>query len=105
MPTTPVPPLSARHPSATLFRSIYWSPTTGAHTVGGAIRDRWGAQNWENGALGYPVSDWTTTPNGRAQYVHFSGGSIYWSQATGARILTGAVYTAWARTASRPAHC
>ncbi|WP_034511181.1 N-acetylmuramoyl-L-alanine amidase [Blastococcus sp. URHD0036] len=78
--------------------SIYWSQATGAHTVGGAIRDRWAAQNWENGPLGYPVSDWTTTPNGRAQYVHFAGGSIYWSQATGARILTGAVYSAWAAT-------
>ncbi len=78
--------------------SIYWSPATGAHTVGGAIRDRWSGLGWENGSLGYPVSDWTTTPNGRAQYVHFQKGSVYWSSATGARVLSGPVFQGWART-------
>ncbi|RBY77802.1 hypothetical protein DQ238_14155 [Geodermatophilus sp. TF02-6] len=78
--------------------SIYWSPATGAHTVGGAIRDRWAGLNWEYSALGYPTSDWTTTPDGAAQYVHFQTGSIYWSAATGARVLSGAVYDKWAST-------
>ncbi|WP_245794686.1 N-acetylmuramoyl-L-alanine amidase [Geodermatophilus nigrescens] len=78
--------------------SIYWSQATGAHTIGGAIRDRWGSLGWENGSLGYPASDWTTTPNGRAQFVHFQNGSIYWSQATGARVLSGQVFEGWART-------
>jgi uncharacterized protein with LGFP repeats len=78
--------------------SIYWSPATGAHTVGGAVRDRWAALGWENGSLGYPASDWTTTPNGAAQYVHFQNASVYWSPATGARVLSGPVLEAWART-------
>ena len=78
--------------------SIYWSPATGAHTIGGAIRDRWASLGWEGGSLGYPASDWTTTPNGRAQYVHFQNASVYWSQAGGARVLSGPVFEGWART-------
>ncbi|SDO32735.1 N-acetylmuramoyl-L-alanine amidase [Geodermatophilus sp. DSM 45219] len=76
--------------------SVYWTAATGAHTVGGAVRDRWSATGWETGQLGYPTSDWTTTPDGKAQFVHFQKGSVYWSQATGARILRGEVYAKWA---------
>jgi hypothetical protein len=36
--------------------SIYWSSTTGAHPVSGAIRDAWSRDGWENGH-GYPVTD------------------------------------------------
>ncbi len=76
--------------------SLYWSPATGARFVTGAVRDRWGSLSYEFGPLGYPVSDQATTPNGAAQYVHFQRGSIYWSAATGARVLSGAVYDRWA---------
>ncbi len=76
--------------------SLYWSPATGARFVTGAVRDRWGSLGFEFGALGYPVTDQATTPNGAAQYVHFQRGSIYWSAATGARVLSGAVYARWA---------
>ncbi|MGY1652134.1 hypothetical protein [Geodermatophilus sp. SYSU D01119] len=76
--------------------SLYWSPATGAHFVTGAIRDKWGSTFYEFGALGYPLTDQATTPNGAAQYVHFQRGSIYWSAATGARVLSGAVYDRWA---------
>ena len=76
--------------------SLYWSPATGAHTVTGAVRDRWGSTGWEGGYLGYPVTDQTTTPDGRSQYVHFTGGSIYWSAATGAQVMGGPVYDRWA---------
>ncbi len=37
--------------------SIYWSPSTGAHQVGGAIRNHWSSIGWENSSLGYPTSD------------------------------------------------
>ena len=76
--------------------SIYYTPATGAHVVAGEVRERWGTTGWEGGYLGYPVSDQATTPDGRAQYVHFTGGSIYWSQATGARVMGGPVYARWA---------
>ncbi len=78
--------------------TISWSPTTGARFLTGAIRDRWVALSRESGTLGYPLSDQATTPNGRAQYVHFQRGSVYWSATTGARVLSGALYDRWAAT-------
>ena len=62
--------------------SIYWSPSTGAHEVYGAIRARWAAQGWERGRLGYPVSGEYAVPGGRQS--DFQGGSIRWTAATGA---------------------
>ncbi|WP_432497922.1 LGFP repeat-containing protein [Kineococcus auxinigenes] len=62
--------------------SIYWSPTTGAHVVRGAIREAWAAQGWETGRLGYPTSDEYDVPGGRRS--DFAGGSITWTPAGGA---------------------
>lgn len=61
--------------------SIYWSPTTGAHVIGGAIRERWGSLGWEVGELGYPISDEFEIPTGRQH--DFERGSITWNAATG----------------------
>ncbi|MCV4803044.1 hypothetical protein OFC41_30945, partial [Escherichia coli] len=44
--------------------SIYWSPSTGAFEVHGAIRDKYAAVGWEAGILGYPLSNETKTPDG-----------------------------------------
>ncbi len=80
--------------------SIYWTSTTGAHSVVGAIRDKWSALGWEAGVLGYPTTDEAATPGGRGRFNDFSKsrngtqGSIYWSGGTGARWLDGPV---WAR--------
>jgi hypothetical protein len=60
--------------------SIYWTADTGAHEVHGAIRDRWGDEGWENGALGYPTSDEYGVPEGRRS--DFEGGSIVWNAST-----------------------
>ncbi|MEO3933832.1 hypothetical protein WMO79_13625 [Micrococcaceae bacterium Sec7.4] len=75
--------------------AIYWTATTGAQTSAGPIRIAWGAQGWENGPLGYPVSDVRTAPNG-AQSQGYQNGAIYWTAATGARISTGPIRAAWA---------
>jgi hypothetical protein len=37
--------------------AIYFTFFTGAHAVTGAFYDAWAAANFENGALGYPISD------------------------------------------------
>jgi len=78
--------------------SVYWTAATQAHVVSGAVRDEWATTGLEGGYLGYPTTDLTTTPDGRAQYTHFTGGSIYWSAATGAHVMGGPVYTRWAAT-------
>ncbi|KRE80254.1 choice-of-anchor D domain-containing protein [Arthrobacter sp. Soil763] len=81
--------------------SIYWSPKTGAHAVMGGIRSKWAAQGWERGKLGYPVTDEMVTPDKVGRYNHFAGGggggsSIYWSPATGAHSVMGAIRSRWA---------
>jgi uncharacterized protein with LGFP repeats len=62
--------------------SIYWTPTTGAHEVHGAIRDKWASMGWERSSLRYPTSDEQAVPGGRRGY--FQGGFINWTPAGGA---------------------
>jgi uncharacterized protein with LGFP repeats len=76
--------------------SIYWSPSTGAHAVRGAIRDTWAAMGWERSALGYPTTRGLGTPDGRGVYNHFQRGSVYWTEATGAHAVSGPIRDAWA---------
>jgi uncharacterized protein with LGFP repeats len=79
--------------------SVYWTPATGAHAVYGAIRAEWAALGWERGPLGYPVTDELGTPDGVGRYNHFSradGASVYWSPATGAHAVWGAIRAHWA---------
>ncbi|HEV7212480.1 MAG TPA: S8 family serine peptidase [Blastococcus sp.] len=78
--------------------SIYWSPTTGAHAVGGAIRGRWAAGGWETSWLGLPTTDVFCGLRGGGCGQHFQGGSIYWSPATGAHAVGGAIRSRWAAT-------
>jgi hypothetical protein len=74
--------------------SVYWSAPTGAHVIGGAIRDAWARTGWERGRLGYPLTDETPINGGWA--AHFQGGSIYWTPSTGAHVVGGAIRDAWA---------
>ena len=75
--------------------SIYSSPATGAHEVHGLIRDEWAAHGWEAGLLGFPLTDETRTPDRAGAYNHFQGGSVYWSPATGAHEVHGAIRATW----------
>jgi hypothetical protein len=75
--------------------SIYWTSSTGAHEVHGAIRDKWSALGWERGLLGYPLTDELPTPDGVGRFNHFQGGSVYWSPATGAHEVHGAIRDKW----------
>ncbi|HSP38906.1 MAG TPA: N-acetylmuramoyl-L-alanine amidase [Frankiaceae bacterium] len=67
--------------------SVFWSPATGPHEVRGAIRDRYSAQSWERGALGYPTSDERTVALGVVQ-TDFQHGSISWNLMTGGTTVT-----------------
>lgn len=75
---------------------VYWGPDTGAFEVHGAILGLWTELGRENGFLGYPLTDETTTPDGVGRFSHFQGGSIYWTPATGAHEVHGAIRDLWA---------
>jgi hypothetical protein len=76
--------------------SIYWTPTTCAYEVHGAIRGKWSALGWETSLLGYPVTDETVTPDGIGRYNHFQHGSVYWTPLTGAYEVHGLIRDRWA---------
>ncbi len=76
--------------------SIYWTPATGAHEVHGAIRGEWASLGWECSFLGFPLTDETVTPDGVGRFNHFQGGSVYWTPATGAHEVHGAIRDKWA---------
>jgi uncharacterized protein with LGFP repeats len=61
---------------------------------GGAIYDRWQAMGAATGALGVPTSP-EASAGGGTRYATFEHGAMYWSPATGAQPLTGALYDAW----------
>jgi hypothetical protein len=72
----------------------------GAYSVGGAILTEYNALGGASGLLGAAVTDETSTPNspwGAGRYNHFQkDGSIYWSAATGAHEVHGAIHDKWA---------
>ncbi len=72
---------------------IYWSAATGAHEVHGAVLGEWGSLGWERSFLGYPTSDESQAAGGR--YSTFQGGAVYWSPATGAHEVHGAILSKW----------
>jgi len=77
--------------------SIYWTPSTGAHEVHGAIHSKWQSLGWEQGNCGYPTTDESTCPDGVGRYNHFSkNASIYWTPGTGAWSVNGAIRNHWA---------
>ena len=78
--------------------SIYWTPETGPHLIDGEIRKAWQAAGWEQG-LGYPTTDVIGLAGG-GLFAHFEGGasrpaSIYYTEATGAHIVQGAIHDLW----------
>lgn len=76
--------------------SIYWSPSTGAWEVHGAIRSKYSSLGWERSFLRYPLTNETTCPDGVGRFNHFQGGSIYWTPSTGAHEVHGAIRSHWA---------
>ena len=61
---------------------------------GSAIYDRWRAMGGVNSALGAPTSP-ESQGAGATRYVIFEKGAMYWSPASGAQPVAGAIYAAW----------
>ena len=58
--------------------NIYWTSTTGAHEVHGAILDEFANQAGVNGILKYPTADTRTSGDQRSRYSNFERGRIYY---------------------------
>src|SRR5205085_960917 len=52
--------------------SIYWTPSTGAWSIHGAIRAKWAGLGWERSFLGYPITDESGAPDGVGRFNHFT---------------------------------
>ncbi|CAM3913990.1 hypothetical protein GCM10009551_068140 [Nocardiopsis tropica] len=82
--------------------SFYWHPSVdggNAHQIGGAIRAKWGENRWENGPLGYPITD-EIQARGPFNSVSgamnaFQGGVIYWSPTSGTWPVWGEILVKW----------
>lgn len=66
--------------------NIYWSPTTNAQSVWGAIFLEYGRQGYENGRFGLPTTSEFDTPDGKQ--VNFERGWIRWIRSTGAIVTS-----------------
>jgi LGFP repeat-containing protein len=75
---------------------LYQKPPAGPCWVHGAILDKYRSLGGEAGLLHYPTTDELTTSDGRGRYNHFERGSIYWTYATGAHEVHGAIRDRWA---------
>ncbi|MGY1719544.1 hypothetical protein ACI8AG_10925 [Blastococcus sp. SYSU DS0552] len=82
---------------------LYWSAATGARIVRGAILDTWKAAGGATGYLGFPTTDDALAPGGKGFVVDFQGGSVYWSAATQAKIVRGAILATYRAAGGPPA--
>ncbi|MBA3524621.1 MAG: transglycosylase family protein [Geodermatophilaceae bacterium] len=84
--------------------SIYYTSFTGSHTILGSIRNEWRAAG-AGPKLGYPSTDELGTSDGRGRYNNFTrNASIYWTQATGAHSVLGAIRSEWRRLGSETSY-
>ena len=81
------------------YGNIYYSAATGAHVVSGAILAEYNALAGETDSnghnvqndVGLPTSDQIIPGIATARENAFQGGEIYWSAATGAHVVYGAI--------------
>jgi hypothetical protein len=68
------------------------APSTGTEAIAKKYAELGGA----SGFLGAAQTGEQTCPDGIGRYVHYAGGSLYWSPATGAHAIYGAIRDKWA---------
>ncbi len=69
--------------------TAYWTNATGASVINGAIRALYVAEGGPTSYLGYPVGP-EVRANGASRQ-EFEGGTAYWTNATGASVINGAI--------------
>jgi uncharacterized protein with LGFP repeats len=77
------------------YGTIYYTPTTGAHELHGALRDKWRSLGSGSSRVGYPTSDTRSASWGNGRYNEFERGAIYYRPGKGAWEVHGAIYDKW----------
>ncbi|TFV53597.1 hypothetical protein [Blastococcus sp. TF02A-35] len=77
--------------------SVFWSPSTGAHPVRGGMFGTWSGLGAQAGVMGYPTSGELPAGNGSGRMQHFQGGTLYWSEPTGAQPVRGGMLATYRR--------
>ncbi|WP_327111446.1 alpha/beta hydrolase-fold protein [Nocardia sp. NBC_01730] len=76
---------------------VFFSPGSGAHSVGGMIGGGYQAAMGPAGLLGLPTGDERPLPDGRGRLQTFQNGSLYWTPQTGVQAVRGAILEEWGR--------
>ncbi|WP_165073755.1 C2 family cysteine protease [Paludisphaera rhizosphaerae] len=71
---------------------IAYSPSTGAHSVVGAILDKYNSLGGPAGALGFPVTDEANWVTSAWRVSQFKNGGIFWNNGTGALAFSGTIW-------------
>ncbi|WP_280186040.1 MULTISPECIES: glycoside hydrolase domain-containing protein [Nocardia] len=77
---------------------IYWHPSTGAHAIPASLFGKFSELGWEQGPLGYPVTDLAELNGGEVQ--GFQGGALYRHGNCAPVWVHGAIRARWHRTGS-----
>jgi uncharacterized protein with LGFP repeats len=79
---------------------IYWSEATDAHRTGGRINAVYSSPEYDGPAsyLGYPITEEIALEDPEGVYQDFQGGRFYWSDASGAWPVHGAIGGSYARS-------
>lgn len=75
--------------------NMYYTPKYGSKMVYGSIFNKWGELKYEEGPLGYPITDELVAPDEKGRYNEFETGTIYWSPKTGAFEVHGLIRDAF----------
>ncbi|KAG7294203.1 hypothetical protein NEMBOFW57_004273 [Staphylotrichum longicolle] len=87
--------------------SIYYTQSLGAFLIYGSIWLKWKANGGEDSGLGYPITDETSTPDGKCRYNNFAKngsptGAVYWTSSRGAFLIYGEIFLKWKSTGGEP---
>ncbi|SDC05991.1 Uncharacterized conserved protein, contains LGFP repeats [Geodermatophilus telluris] len=77
---------------------IYWTAGTGAQPVRGGMLAAWDREGRDNGVLGFPASDERPVGDGIGTLQEFEGGTIFYTDTTGAAPVRGAIRARWQAT-------
>lgn len=71
--------------------NMYHTPKYGTKIIYGSIFNKWGELKYENGPLGYPITDELVASDEKGRYNEFEHGTVYWSPKTGAFEVYGLI--------------